>query len=214
MRTPYLKVKEIDIEYLSTFISGSGIPNKKSDKVATEVLSRIPLYEINDTPSEDLKEIGLSDIQIKKITAAFNLVRKAQSTIPDFSSPLTCSRDVYQYIINNKEAFPYDNSGESFFVIGLSMKQCITGVSLIGKGTMAEVQLQLSSILREAIKMVVPRIMLAHNHPSGNPNPSDSDIRLTQQVEKSMDVVGLSLMDHIVIGQGSYYSFADYGFIK
>lgn len=66
--------------------------------------------------------------------------------------------------------------------------------------------IQPKDVLAEAVKMGIPKIILAHNHPSGDPTPSKSDIALTEKIEQAAQLLGVQLLDHIVIGDGKFTS--------
>ena len=74
----------------------------------------------------------------------------------------------------------------------------------IGSGNFA--QATLKSVLNEAVKIEAPKIILVHNHPTGDPTPSQKDIEFTQDVEKASKILGITLVDHIIIGKNSYIS--------
>ena len=61
-------------------------------------------------------------------------------------------------------------------------------------------------ILAEAVKMQAPKIILVHNHPSGDPKPSKEDFRITDRIYECADIMGIELLDHVVIGDGTYES--------
>ncbi len=86
----------------------------------------------------------------------------------------------------------------------------VIAVREIFRGTILESPAQPREILREALKCNAARYVLAHNHPSGEAWPSDKDLRLTVRLEWASDVVGITLLDHLIIGRGEgYFSFAE-----
>ncbi|MBU1240634.1 hypothetical protein KKF84_12445, partial [Myxococcota bacterium] len=75
------------------------------------------------------------------------------------------------------------------------------------------VNLTLSSLFRQLIRSGAPRGICCHTHPSGDPSPSDTDLTLTDRIIETAGVLGLEIMDHIILGQGTYTSLADKGYI-
>ena len=85
-------------------------------------------------------------------------------------------------------------------------------VSLISvAGTSNEVELSVSEVLREAVKQDAHAVLLAHNHPSGQPQPSRADQALTRQVASVCEHMGIILVDHLIFGDGEPYSFREKG---
>ena len=68
-------------------------------------------------------------------------------------------------------------------------------------------------ILKIALEKLASAIILCHNHPSGNPQPSEADISITQKIKESGKLMDINLLDHIIVTDGNYYSFADEGLI-
>ena len=78
----------------------------------------------------------------------------------------------------------------------------------IGSGNFASATIK--SILNEAVKIEAPKIILVHNHPSGNPTPSIKDIEFTQQIKQGAKILGIELVDHVIIGRLNYKSIFSY----
>ena len=91
-------------------------------------------------------------------------------------------------------------------IILLDNKNVITKIKDIAIGGNNFVSIGMKDILSEAVKTNAPKIILVHNHPSGNPTPSTQDIEVTKKLEMSAKILGIQLIDHIVIGQGEYIS--------
>jgi DNA repair protein RadC len=84
----------------------------------------------------------------------------------------------------------------------------------IDTGTVDRVNPSVREILMVALKYQSPAMILAHNHPSGNTAPSEADKRLTQDLVKAASAMELRIFDHVIIGENSYFSFADEGLIE
>ena len=82
---------------------------------------------------------------------------------------------------------------------------------VISKGTVNQTIAMPREVFRRAIKLGATSIMLAHNHPSGDPTPSGDDIRLTSRMVECGKVLGIEVVDHIVVGNGNYYSLRQHG---
>ena len=102
---------------------------------------------------------------------------------------------------------------EESYVMFLNRANKALGVSLISKGGMAETVMDVKIILQTALKVHASGIILSHNHPSGNIHPSQEDQVLTQRIFNAAKSIDIKLIDHVIVCDGKYYSFADEGLI-
>ena len=100
---------------------------------------------------------------------------------------------------------------EEVYVMFLNPQLCITGHALVSKGGVASAAVDVRVILREAILAGATRIILCHNHPSGNVRPSRADDKLTESVKQAAQTINIPLADHIIISSHDYYSYNDNG---
>lgn len=129
---------------------------------------------------------------------------------PSLLPQVHCSKDVYNYIINY-EIIKGINHRESMILLLMSRANKILGYSLISLGGIAGTVCDPRLIMQLAINSNSTSIILCHNHPSGNINPSDADIKLTKKIKDCALLFDINLSDHLVITDEKYYSFADEG---
>ena len=98
---------------------------------------------------------------------------------------------------------------EVFVVFCLSTKNQIISREIIGIGTLNSAIVAPREIFRTAIIRNANVIVCSHNHPSGDPEPSEEDRRVTRQIEKAGEIIGIKLVDHVIVGKDSYFSFND-----
>lgn len=98
---------------------------------------------------------------------------------------------------------------EELFMICLSKRNGIKDIHFIGLGTDDAVLFSSKIIARQAILDMAAGVILIHTHPSGNPNPSTADIKATKEIMDALRLFGICLMDHIIVGDKSFYSFSD-----
>ena len=91
-------------------------------------------------------------------------------------------------------------------VILLNSNNIIKKVVDVASGNTNKVTFDIKQVLSEPVKLEIPKIILIHNHPSGNPNPSNEDIIVTKKVKEAASLMGIVLLDHIIIGDGEYKS--------
>lgn len=128
---------------------------------------------------------------------------------------ITTSEDIYkilQELYNELEEFEKDK--ERFYVIGLSRRNTIRYIDLVSIGSMTGTVAEPREIFRMAIhKGVGGGIIMAHNHPSGNVNPSEADIRLTKRIKEAGKILEIYLVDHVVFSEEGHYSFTNEGML-
>lgn len=106
-----------------------------------------------------------------------------------------------------------DLAYEEFWVLLLNQASRVIDKVRISRGGIDQTSADVRSILREALVQRATQIALIHNHPSGNPRPSTEDQRLTQLVQKGAQTMNIRLIDHVIVTDAQYYSFADEGMI-
>lgn len=100
---------------------------------------------------------------------------------------------------------------ESFYVLFLSAGNTVKGYIKVSSGGVDKVIVDPKVIFCAALKCLASRIVVTHNHPSGNPRPSEDDRKLTKRLSEAAKMLDMVLVDHIVVGLGRYYSFRDCG---
>ncbi len=102
---------------------------------------------------------------------------------------------------------------EEFYLILINGKGEIIKAESMYKGTSNYSPVAIDEILRRALLKKTKFVVVAHNHPSGNVNPSDADIKLTRAISEGCSHVGIKLLDHLIVGQSSFYSFKSSGLL-
>lgn len=106
-----------------------------------------------------------------------------------------------------------DETKEKLIAVSLDAKLKIINFEVVGVGIVSGVFARPAEALRAAIMVNAYGVILVHNHPSGDPTPSDEDKAFTKQIGRSCDDLGIKLHDHIIIGSDSFFSFDDEGLI-
>ncbi|MCA9407432.1 MAG: JAB domain-containing protein [Candidatus Omnitrophica bacterium] len=108
-----------------------------------------------------------------------------------------------------KSEDPLDQEKEHFWAIGLDAQNHIKYIDLVHLGAINQCPCHVMEIYRRACIKGIVSLIVAHNHPSGNPQPSREDIRATEKLKQAGDILGIKLLDHVIIADNSYYSFCD-----
>ena len=103
---------------------------------------------------------------------------------------------------------------ESFVAVMLSAKHAILDIIEISRGTLTSSLVHPREVFRPAVKNAAAAVIVAHNHPSGDPKPSKEDRLLTERLGRVAEELGIQLLDHIILGEDRYISFADEGWLS
>jgi DNA repair protein RadC len=120
-----------------------------------------------------------------------------------------CSRDAYDIFMENWDPDSIEHT-EEFKILLMNRSNSVLGIFPVSKGGLSGTVTDVRLIYQAAIKANASGIILAHNHPSSNINPSESDINITQKIKDAGILMDIQLLDHLIIcTDGDYYSFAD-----
>ena len=102
---------------------------------------------------------------------------------------------------------------ENFVVIALDGSHKVTSARVVSVGTVNQTLIHPREVFRYAIMENASAIIICHNHPSGSIKPSEDDYKTTERLKKASDLLGITLLDHIIIANGNYYSFLENGVV-
>src|SRR4030042_3718987 len=203
MKTLINADKFSDIELLSLIISG-----KNSLAKSEYILKNISLDRLLETlPGELLQIYRLTPAQTQKIENLKSFRKRI--LIKKELNQIKCSKDVKDLLL------PYfiDLLHEEFFCIFLNRANKVIKIEQISKGGISGTVTDVRIILKNAVLYTASGIIVAHNHPSGNLNPSESDTKITQKIKEAGNLMDIQLLDHLIISDKEYYSFADNGLL-
>ena len=167
---------------------------------------RDSLAVLRDVSAQELMQIpGIKQAKATTILAAIELGKRAfQSRPPDrtlIESPATAAATLSQDLMWQSQ--------ERFAVLLLDVKNRLIGTQVITIGTATETLAPPSEIFRAVIRQGATRVIVAHNHPSGNVEPSPQDIDLTRQLLAGAQFLGIPLLDHLILGNGNHQSLRE-----
>jgi len=197
---------------LLAIIIRTGTSGKSAVDIARVLLQKFKtLRAMSGVDVTEFKQIsGLKDAKISQIKAAIELGRRMMSEEKAFKGAVKSSSDVADYLM----PLMRDLKKESFKVILLDKRNSITDVIDMEMGTIDKVNPAIRDILLTVLKYQSPAIIVAHNHPSGDIEPSNADKSLTLDLIVAASAMELRVFDHIIIGDNQYFSFADEGLIE
>jgi DNA repair protein RadC len=126
---------------------------------------------------------------------------------------IKCSKDAFELFLGNWDQDCVEHV-EEFKLLLMNRSNAALGILSVSKGGISGTITDVRLILQAAIKGNASGIIVCHNHPSGNINPSESDTRLTQKIKEAGNIMDIQLLDHLILTMdGAYYSFADNGLL-
>lgn len=190
---------------------GKGTTRKTAIDLARELLDRYESLEnlFSRSPSELMKIKGIGSAKAATLSAAFQLVRRIQSKTSKDQPSFKRAKDVANLYLPLMK----DLRKEVFRVLLLSRSNKLIKEVTISEGTLDASIVHPRDVFREALLESAAGVILLHNHPSGNPNPSEEDIRITKQLVEAGRVMGIKVYDHIILAGEDYRSLADDGLI-
>ena len=214
LERPYEKLEKYGVEYLSNaellaIILKSGTRKYSSIDLANMVLKKSEnkirnVFFNNIDLLEDIKGIGkVKKIQIMAIS---EIIKRVEKPIINEEIIIQNSEDVVNIIMPELRYL----TKEEIRIIFLDTKGKIKKIKGYSSEGINNVELDPKIILKEAVKNDIYRIILVHNHPSGNPEPSISDIKYTEELIKYGSYLDIEVLDHIIIGDGTYQSIMNY----
>ena len=198
--------KLTDVELLAILISTG---NKETNvlELASQVLQAhkgITGLQ-NLTLSELTQEKGIGKAKATTILAAVELGKRVHNSTVAYRSVINGSSDAGVLLESRMRHL----DREHFCVVLLSANNAVIGIETISIGTLTNTQVHPREVFKQAIRQSASGVILAHNHPSGDSVPSDEDLFLTERLVETGQIIGIHVIDHIIVGEDSYYSFRD-----
>jgi DNA repair protein RadC len=200
-----------DAELLGILIS-SGTKDKSAVDLGRELLGIVNnnLNSLGKLTISDLKKLnGIGPARAVTIAAALELGRRRKlAEIPEVPQ-IKCSKDVadiFQPLLS-------DLAHEEFWILYLNRSNKVIDRLKLSQGGISGTVTDVRMAMKRAIECLASGIIVCHNHPSGNLNPSESDSRITQKIKEAGNLMDIQLLDHLIISDKDYYSFADNGLL-
>lgn len=193
---------------LIAIILGSGTPSLSAVEVAKQILNGVgnDLSTLSKLSVKDLMKFkGVGEAKAINIIAAIELGRRKMDAEPQIKPKIACSQDVYDLM----KSHLLDLSHEEFWVILLSRNNSVLKKLQISSGGVSGTVADPKIIFNAALQELASSIILVHNHPSGNKRPSEADIALTKKIKQAGQVLDVSVLDHLIFTDHTYFSFAD-----
>jgi len=201
----------LSAQELLALVIGRGIPKKSVMNIAQELLTRFGnIKAISHASIEELSQIkGIGLAKAAQIKACFELGRREEL------EPELKNFDIKdpEAVVKAIRASIKDKAKEHFKLILLNPRNKIIGISTISIGTLNASLVHPREVFKDAITHSAASVVLAHNHPSGDPEPSEDDLTITKRLIEAGRILGIEVMDHIIIAKNGFFSFKEKGLI-
>lgn len=193
-----------DVELLAILL-GSGSVKNNVLKLSEKLLQEYPLQKLTEVTASQLTKFpGIGASKASKVLAAIELGERMFAPTLLNKVHIRTTEDAVEQL----KAYAVKKQ-EFLVVLYLNARQELLQKEIIGVGSLNSLVITPKEVFSPAIHQPCASIIVAHNHPSGDPNPSDDDIKFTQRVHEAGEVMGIPLVDHLVIAKSSYFSFRD-----
>ena len=207
---PYEKLELYGEKMLSNaellaIIIKNGTKDFTAIDIANKVLNKINnnLRDLQDISLEEFKEIqGIGKVKAIQMKAICELTKRISRPVDYAKIKIKNTKDIAKIFIDEMK---YEKR-ELVKLVLLNTKNIILKIVDISFGGTSSAIVEPKEILAESVKIGAPKIILIHNHPSGDSEPSLADFEITTRLEKASNLLGIELLDHIVIGDGNYVS--------
>ncbi len=198
-----------DAELIAILIR-SGTQTDSAVDVSKSILSSVGnnLLELSRLSINDLTRFkGIGNVKAITIVAALELGRRRRLSEGLEKKKISCSMDIFEIMA----PIIGDHKYEEFWVITLNQRNHIVNTTCLSKGSSSGTVVDPKIVFKIALDNNANSLILCHNHPSGEVNPSQADINITKKCVESGRFLELNVIDHIIVSQERYFSFADEG---
>ena len=197
---------------LLAILINNGSKNKSAVELAKEILKlgHDNLNELGKLSLNDFKKVkGIGEAKSIIVAAALELGRRRHAAAALEKTVVRSSKDIAQYLQITLKDYSY----EVFAVIYLNQANKINHFEIISRGGITGTVADPRLILKKALEEDATSLVLCHNHPSGNLKPSRADEELTKKIKEAAGYFDIKIVDHIIVSEDGFYSFADDGIL-
>lgn len=195
---------------LLSIIIRSGSVKENALSLAQRILATYDLSQLSTISIRQLMDItGIKEGKAAQIAACFELARRLESFTKDAKIMINSPEDVYRYLYPGLR----EQKKEFFIELCLDTKNQVLRRDTISMGSLNANIVHPREVFKAALIESAAHIIVAHNHPSGDPAPSKEDIEITRKLADSGKMLGVELIDHIIIGDGRHFSMKEAGYI-
>lgn len=209
--------KNLSLSKLFAIILRTGNVSESAEELALKILNKYKtLRALDNATIEELCEVdGIGIAKATQIKAALEIGKRLMQEQAQSIRKIKSPREVALYISEYFSPYLRDAKNEFFIVVLLDIKNKPIKHIEISKGSVNASIVDPKDVVKEATLYSASSVILVHNHPSGETEPSEEDVRITAQIEKALELVNIKVLDHIILGKNheDYFSFKSAGII-
>jgi DNA repair protein RadC len=202
--------KASDVELLAILLRVGGIDLTAID-LARCLIKKFGSFRGID--SQSIAELctvdGIGPAKAVMLKAALEMGKRLYLEKAESNQKISSSEDIYQLF----RLHVRDSDREIFKIVLLTSRNQIILEKTLFEGSLAESLVAPREVVKEGVTHAAAGLIFVHNHPSGDPSPSNEDKRITQRLKMACELVGIRVLDHVIIGKDSYFSFSDNGLL-
>ena len=200
----------LSAQELLQLILGRGVAGESVAVTAQKLLAQFgSLQKLAEASIEELSSIkGIGLAKAAQIKATFEISRRLSTQTPSYKSKeLTDPEKVYRLIKSKLK----DYHKEHFYIIVLNSRG--HSIAEVSVGSLNASVVHPREVFAEAIRNKAASVIFAHNHPSGDPEPSEDDLEITKRLVESGKILGIEVLDHIIVAKDGFFSFKNKGLL-
>ena len=200
-----------DAELIAILI-GSGNREETAVALSKRILQQVgnTLHQLAKLSVAELMQFkGIGEAKAIAIVTALEIGKRRHFEDKEVLPKITCSKDVFSLM----RGVIGDLAHEEFWVLYVNNSNKVLAKHQLSKGGLTATLVDVRLLFKKALELYSVGIILCHNHPSGKLNPSKSDIQLTQKIKEAGSTLDIKILDHLIITEKAYFSFADEGIL-
>ena len=192
---------------LFAVILRTGTVGENVMEVSNKLISKFGLVNLFDCSLKELEEVrGIGKNKAMQLLAMAELGKRYnKEKRSNIITKISCAQEVFNLFKEDLE----DKKQEHFYIVMLNNQNNIIGKELLTKGILDASIIHPREIFKSAIRNSSSKIILVHNHPSGNPEPSREDLDITKRLMEAGEIVDIKIIDHVIIGGDEWWSWAE-----
>lgn len=196
-----------DAELIAILI-GSGSRNESAVELSKRILASVN-NNLNELGKLSIKQLmqfkGIGEAKAVSIAAALEIGRRRRGEEAQKITKISSSKNVFELLQPKMGELPH----EEFWIVFLNNSNSVLQAGQLSKGGITGTLVDVRLVLKQALELGAVGLILAHNHPSGTLKPSEADKQITRKLKVASEALDIKVLDHIIITQKEYFSFAD-----
>ena len=193
-----------DAELLAVVL-GQGTKGENVVDMSNRLISKYGVCKLSSCSLRELQEIkGIGKAKASQIIALFEFAKRHSASKAN-GKPIKSAKDVFEFVSPKLSGL----DKECLMVLHLDSKNKVLKDEIVSVGTLNSSLVHPREVFKSAVKESSNTVILVHNHPSGDPTPSDEDKRVTESLFGAGELLGIKVLDHVIVGGGSWFSFND-----